>query len=109
MAEGETVWTSNHWRISGSPGEHSVPVMGVRVEDTRGGGIVAYSADTERSESIARMAAAADILVHEASGEFPGHTSVQDAAHVARQAGVGRLILVHLPLTHRRRIWRRRG
>ena len=29
--------------------------------------------------------------------DFKGHTSPQDAAHIAAQAGVGRLVLVHLP------------
>lgn len=97
LEEGATVWEDEHWRITASPGEHSVPVIGIRVEDLSDGGIVAYSSDTERSDVIARMAQGADILVHEATGDFRGHTSPQDAAHVARQAGVGRLILVHLP------------
>jgi ribonuclease Z len=58
---------------------------------------MAYSSDTERSDEIARLADAAEILVHEATGGFSGHTSMQDAAHIARQAGAGRLVLVHLP------------
>lgn len=97
LEEGARVWESERWRITAAPGTHSVPVIGIRVEAARGGGVVAYSADTERSDAIARLADAADLLVHEATGDFRGHTSVQDAAHVARQAGVGRLVLVHLP------------
>ena len=98
LDEGVPVWSDAHWRISGAPGTHGrVPVLGIRVEDVRGGGIAAYSGDTARSDSIARLAEAADLLVHEATGDFPGHTSPQDAAHVAKQAGVGRLVLVHLP------------
>lgn len=97
LEEGAEVWDNDHWRITAAPGSHSVPVIGLRVEDRRHGGIVVYSSDTERSDAIARLAAAADILVHEATGDFSGHTSVQDAAHVALQAGVGRLVLVHLP------------
>ncbi|HEV2130533.1 MAG TPA: MBL fold metallo-hydrolase [Longimicrobiaceae bacterium] len=97
LEEGTRVLESDSWRITAAPGEHSVPVIGLRVEDARGDGIVAYSADTERSDAIARLGDGADILVHEATGGFSGHTSIQDAAHVASQAGVGRLILVHLP------------
>jgi ribonuclease Z len=97
LEEGAQVWEDEHWRITAAPGQHSVPVIGLRVEEVRGDGVVAYSADTERSDAIARLADAADILVHEATGGFKGHTSVQDAAHVAVQANVGRLVLVHLP------------
>lgn len=97
LEEGARVWEDEHWRITATPGTHSVPVIGVRVEDVRGGGVVVYSCDTERSDAIARLADSADILVHEATGDLPGHTSAQDAAHVAAQAGAGRLVLVHLP------------
>jgi ribonuclease Z len=96
LEEGASIWQDEHWNIAGSPGEHGVPVIGLRVEDLRGGGVVAYSADTSRSDVIARLATGADILVHEATGDFTGHTGLQDAAHVAAQASVGRLVLVHL-------------
>ena len=98
LVEGTEVYVDDYWRILGSPGTHGkVPVLALRVEDVRGGGVVAYSADTERSDAVARLAQGADLLVHEATGDFPGHTTPQDAAHVAVQAGVGRLVLVHLP------------
>ena len=97
LEEGARVWEDSHWRVTAAPGRHSVPVIGLRVEDVRGDGVVAYSSDTERSDAIARLADAADILVHEATGGFSGHTSVQDAAHVAAQANAGKLVLVHLP------------
>lgn len=99
LSERAAVWNDDHWRIHASPGQHSVPVIGLRVEAADGDGVAAYSSDTERSDVIARLAEGADVLVHEASGGFPGHTSVQDAAHVARQANAGRLVLVHLPPT----------
>jgi ribonuclease Z len=97
MREGATVWSDDRWEITAAPGQHSLPVIGVRVVDRRGGGVAAYSSDTSRSDAIARLAEGADLLVHEATGDFDGHTSLQDAAHVARQAGVGRLVVVHLP------------
>jgi glyoxylase-like metal-dependent hydrolase (beta-lactamase superfamily II) len=46
LEEGVELLRSDAWRVTASPGEHSVPVMGIRVESARGGGTVAYSADT---------------------------------------------------------------
>lgn len=97
LKEGAAVWSDDPWCITASPGKHSVPVIGLRVEHSDGEHVAAYSSDTERSDAIARLADGADILVHEATGGFGGHTSVQDAAHVAKQANAGRLVLVHLP------------
>jgi ribonuclease Z len=97
LSPGARVWENGPWKITAAPGVHSVPVIGIRVEETETGSVLAYSSDTERSDEIARLADAAEILVHEATGGFGGHTSMQDAAHVARQAGAGKLVLVHLP------------
>ena len=84
-------------RILASPGEHGVPVIGLRIENLDTGGVIAYSCDTRPAETITRLAAEADLLIHEATGEGPNHTSVEQAARVARDAGVKRLVLVHLP------------
>jgi ribonuclease Z len=97
LLAGAMVWDKEPWTITAAPGKHGVPVIGIRVEERESGSVAVYSSDTERSDEIARLADAAEILVHEATGGFSGHTAVQDAAHVARQAGVGRLVLVHLP------------
>jgi ribonuclease Z len=97
LEEEATVWTDEEWRIIASPGKHSVPVLGIRIEDVTDGGVLAYSADTERSNAIVRLANGADILVHEATGSFAGHTSPAGAAEVAREAGARKLVLVHLP------------
>ncbi len=97
LEEGVELLRSDAWRVTASPGEHSVPVMGIRVESARGGGTVAYSADTGPADAIRRLARGADILVHEAGGAYEGHTTAADAARIAREAEVGRLLLVHLP------------
>ena len=81
--------------VYASHGTHAVPCIGLRVE-RRGGGVVAYSSDTAPSAAIVRLAESADVLVHEATGDGPGHSSAAGAARVAREAGVGRLVLVHL-------------
>jgi ribonuclease Z len=93
---GAIVLEDEQWRITAAPGVHSVPVIGMRVE-ARGAGTVAYSCDTERCAPITELARGADVLVHEATGAFAGHTSNEDAARVAHEARAGRLILVHLP------------
>jgi ribonuclease Z len=35
------------------------------------------------------------VLIHEAAGASPGHTSAPQAAEIARQAEVGSLYLIH--------------
>lgn len=97
LEEGAPVLESEAWRITAAPGTHSVPVIGLRVEDRRGGGVAAYSCDTEESEAIGRLAAGAALLAHEATGGFGGHTTPEGAARTAARAGAGRLVLVHLP------------
>ena len=96
LKAGARVLERGGWRVTASPGEHAVPVVGLRIEDDSGG-VVAYSCDTAYSEEIVRLSEGADILVHEATGEGPGHSSAAQAARAAREAGVGRLLLVHLP------------
>lgn len=95
---GAHVLEDDTWRITAAPGIHSVPVVGVRVESKRTGGVVVYSCDTEPSAAIEQLATGADVLVHEANGATPGHTSAQQAAQLAQRAGVrGPLVLIHLP------------
>lgn len=96
LEEGAPVLEDDRWKVTASPGEHSVPVIALRVE-AKGGGGVAYSSDTEPSGAVTRLARGADILVHEASGDYGGHTTAEGAARVAAEAGAGRLVLVHLP------------
>jgi ribonuclease Z len=94
--EGAPVLDDAHWRITAAPGLHSVPVVGLRVESKATGRTVAYSCDTRPSEAIARLSQGADLLVHEANGAGPVHSSPEEAAEIARRAGVGRLILIHV-------------
>ncbi len=95
--EGATVLNDASWRISVAPGNHSVPVVGVRIESCASNGVVVFSSDTEPCESIERLSRNADILVHEAGGSGTGHTSALEAARVAARAGVRHLVLTHLP------------
>ena len=85
------------WRITGTPGTHSVPVMGLRCE-AADGSVAAYSCDTTYDPAIVALARDADLLLHEAAGDEPEiHATACQAARVAVEAGARRLVLVHLP------------
>jgi ribonuclease Z len=58
---------------------------------------MAYSCDTEPCQEVVRLAAGADVLIHESSGATLGHTSAEQAGKIARQAEVGSLYLIHYP------------
>ncbi len=88
------------WRVTVSYGEHSVESIAVRFEDPLTGSAAAYSSDTEPHENVIALARGTSILVHEATGSGPGHSSAEEAASVAARAEVGRLLLVHLPPSH---------
>jgi ribonuclease Z len=95
--EGAAVWSDGEWRITAAPGSHGrTPSIGIRAEWSAGGA-VAHSSDTEPCSAIARLARGAAILVHEATGEFAGHSTAVGAARIAREAEAERLMLVHLP------------
>ncbi len=85
------------WRATAAPGRHAVPVVGLRFEDLDSGRVCTYSSDTAPEPAIAELARGADLLLHEATGEGPMHTSAAQAARIGRDAGAGRTVLVHLP------------
>lgn len=91
------VWEDATWTVTAAPVEHGIPNVGLRIESTRSGGIVAYSCDTAPCGNVAYLGRDADWLVHEANGEGDGHSSASEAARTALQAQAQRLRLVHLP------------
>ncbi len=96
-AEDTPVFESAALRVRATPGEHSVPCVGLRIEDRLGSGVLAYSGDTAYTPAIVRMAHGADLLVHEATDTPPFHSRVEDAARTACEADARALVLVHLP------------
>lgn len=84
-------------RVHATPVRHFLPNMGLRIEMKAGGKSVAYSCDTEPCDEMERLAQGVDILLHEASGLFPGHSSAAQAGEVARRGEVGALYLIHYP------------
>ncbi len=95
--EGAEVLSSETWHVTAAPVVHPVPTVGLRVTHVPSGKVVAYSCDTEPTDTVVRLARDADILVHEATGAGRGHSSAEQAVHIAAEAGARRLLLVHLP------------
>lgn len=87
--------------------EHSVPAHALRItgpaEDGDGEAVVCYSADTRRCDALVEAALGADLFLCEATFlHVPEtekmrthHLTGLEAGEVARDAGVGRLLLTH--------------
>lgn len=92
-----TVLDCPDFRIYSSPVRHFLPTIGLRFEFNHTNKVMAYSGDTEPCAQVIRLAAGADVLIHEAAGPTRGHSSAIQAAEVATQAEVGKLYLIHYP------------
>lgn len=81
-------------------GQHSAPTWALRLDWEAGSSLV-YSADTGPAPAIARLAAGADLLVHDSyyvrsdDAALPTHSSAGEAGQIAAQAGVKAVALVH--------------
>ncbi|MCC5947118.1 MAG: MBL fold metallo-hydrolase [Nitriliruptoraceae bacterium] len=80
---------------------HPVPAVSVRIE--AGGRTLVYSGDSAGGDELVEIARGADLFLCEASwtGDIddwlPGiHLTATQAGHLAREAGVGRLVLTHI-------------
>lgn len=91
------VLEKSEYRILASPVRHLVPTIGLRLESLQAPRAIAYSCDTEPTASVVNLASGAEVLLHESSGASVGHSSAADAGRVAREAEVGRLLLIHYP------------
>ncbi|WP_322807822.1 ribonuclease Z [Thermanaerothrix sp.] len=91
------------WRVYSAPVKHFLPTLGLRIELATGS--IAYSSDTEPCENVIRLAQGVNILLHEAAGEGPGHTSPEQAGRIATQAGAGALYLIHTPPLSQPEAW----
>jgi ribonuclease Z len=84
-------------RIFASPVRHLVPNIGLRVESMKSMKTLAYSSDTQPCPEVVRLAAGADILIHESAGASLGHSSAEQAGRIAQEAEAGFLYLIHYP------------
>jgi ribonuclease Z len=90
------VLSNDEFRVHSSPVRHVVPAMGVRVDILEDGKSFVYSSDTEPSANLVELAGGAGLLIHEATGKGAGHSSAAQAASIARDAKVGKLLLIHI-------------
>jgi ribonuclease BN (tRNA processing enzyme) len=113
--DGHTFHSVFDWRVAG-PGDavrvggidlafagtaHQTPTLAVSLAAE--GRRLVYSADTGPGGGLPALAAGADLLLCEATlegasgdGAWPYHLSAAGAGALAREAGVGRLLLTHL-------------
>jgi len=96
-------------KVTTAPTVHPVVGLCYRFADTATGASVAVTGDTAFHLPLAAHVQGVDLLVHEASrgaGESHpnargGHAGAVDAARIASEAGVRRLLLVHFPASQR--------
>jgi ribonuclease Z len=82
-------------RILASPVKHLLPTLGLRMEFIPEHKVAAYSCDTEPCRQVVKLAAEADLLIHEATGDSVGHSSPEQAGKIAQEADADRLYLIH--------------
>jgi ribonuclease Z len=99
LRTGRLVLEMGDLRVTSAPVSHREnETLALRFENRATERAIVYSADTEPSEALVSLASGASILVHEATGDLPGHSSPAQAAEVAREAGVEQLVLIHYPV-----------
>ena len=105
----QPVQTIGPFTVETAPVAHPVETYAVRVEENGpGGGTLVYSGDTGPTESLTALAAGADLLLVEAAfmdraDNRPAlHLCGREAAEIGQRAGVGRVLLTHIPPWHDR-------
>jgi ribonuclease Z len=86
-----------NFKIWSSPVKHMIPTIGIRVEYGDELFVAAYSSDTKPVPEMERLAAGADVLIHEAAGTTHFHSTPSQAGEIAARAGVKSLYLTHYP------------
>jgi ribonuclease Z len=89
------VLENEDFRITAWPVKHFVPTIGLRIENKITGNVLAYSCDTEPTDSLYELAQNPDILLHEAAGPPPGHSTARQAAELAVEVNAKALYLIH--------------
>ena len=84
--------------ITAWPVKHFVPTIGLRIVNKVTGRVLAYTCDTEPTPSLLELCADADILIHEAAGPPPGHSTAAMAGQTASEVGAKALYLIHYPV-----------
>jgi ribonuclease BN (tRNA processing enzyme) len=97
-------FTVGDFKVSMHGLRHAVPNCGTLLES--GGRTLAYTGDTGMTDDLFGFARGADLLLCEATLERPdntdhGHLCAAEAGEVAREAGVGELVLTHFVTDNR--------
>ncbi len=94
-------WELGPFRVETARTAHPVECYAFRL--TAGGHSLVYTGDTGVCPAVAQLARGADVLLAEAAHpDVPGlpadlHLTGRQAGELARDAGVGRLLLTHVP------------
>jgi ribonuclease Z len=91
------VLTCDDFIIHASPVQHMIPNIGLRIQFPQTKKAMAYSCDTEPCQQVVRLSANVDVLIHEATGESPGHSSAKQAGEIGQKAEAKKMILIHYP------------
>ncbi len=88
-------------RITATGVAHTCDTVALRFETQAAA--VCYSSDTRPCAAVTRLATGADVLLHDCGGPHrlrsafsASHSSARDAGNVANDAGVRKLVLMHL-------------
>lgn len=75
--------------------KHFVPTIGLRIVNKLTGNVLAYSCDTEPTPTLTELADNCDLLLHEAAGLPPGHSTAYQAGELATKVNAKSLYLIH--------------
>jgi ribonuclease BN (tRNA processing enzyme) len=101
MAIGPGAWELGPFAVTTARTAHPVECYAIRL--SAGGRSLVYTGDTGACDDVVRLAAGADVLLAEAAHpEVPDlpkalHLTGREAGEHAAAAGVGRLLLTHVP------------
>lgn len=90
-----SVLSCDDFIVHSSPVHHMIPNIGLRIQFPQKKKVMAYSCDTEPCDEVARLSKDVDVLIHEATGESPGHSSAKQAGEIGQKAGAKKMFLIH--------------
>jgi ribonuclease Z len=89
------VLENDDFLITAWPVKHFVPTIGLRILNKHSGQVLAYTCDTQPTETLQELCKDADILIHEAAGRGVGHSSARQAGETATSVNAKALHLIH--------------